>query len=105
MAYYTRFALRIINENDLFIPLLRLEYENAACALNDEGNTNNYCKWYDHEADMKNFSRKHPEIVFELEGNGENNSDMWLKYFKDGKMQVCQAKFEFDPYDESKLAG
>lgn len=53
---------------------------------------------------MKNLSKKFPSVLFILEGEGEENDDIWKKYFKDGKVQECAAKITFDPYDETKLA-
>ncbi len=61
------------------------------------------CKWYGHEKDMKAFSRHFPDLVFKLEGRGEEPGDLWVKYFKNGKMQRCHAKITFAPFDENKL--
>lgn len=61
------------------------------------------CKWYDHEKEIKELSRKFPEIIFKLHGEGEENGDVWDKYFRDGKMQVCNAEMSIPPFDESKL--
>ena len=60
-------------------------------------------KWYEHERDMKSISRDFPAVVFTLSGIGEENSDMWVKYFKNGKVQVCRAKITFDKYNETEL--
>ena len=62
------------------------------------------CKWYQHEDDMKRFSKLYPHILFELSGEGEESGDIWKKYFLNGKMQTCNVKMEFEPFDESKLA-
>ena len=61
-------------------------------------------KWYSHENDMKAYSLQHSTTLFELGGKGEENGDIWKKYFKNGKVQVCKAKITFDAYDEDKLA-
>ena len=61
------------------------------------------CKWYDHEKHMKLLSQIYPETTFLLEGEGEESGDIWRKYFKNGKMQVCKAKIVFPAFDESKL--
>lgn len=60
------------------------------------------CKWYDHEKDMHEFSKKYPETLFILKGVSEDN-EQWIKYFLNGKLQFAPAKITFDEFDESKL--
>lgn len=60
-------------------------------------------KWHDHEEEMLEMSKKIPEIVFCLHGEGEASEDLWYKYFKNGKIQHCRARIEYDDYDESML--
>lgn len=55
------------------------------------------CKWYDHEEDMKKIAKQFPNILFELYGDGEQNGDLWVKYFKGDKFQNCPAKITYDP--------
>lgn len=59
--------------------------------------------WYDHEEQMKFFSLKYPDILFTLHGEGEDSGDVWMKYFKAGKMQVAKAKITFDEFDERSM--
>ena len=66
-------------------------------------NTNISVKWYDHEKALKNFSKQFPDLLFILEGVGETTGDVWIKYFKDGKMQFCPGTIVFDDYDKDKL--
>lgn len=60
-------------------------------------------KWYDHEIDMKAFSKRFPDVVFTLHGEGEESGDLWVKYFKDGKMQRVDAVISYAGFDEGQL--
>jgi hypothetical protein len=42
--------------------------------------------WYDHEQDMKVFSVLFPDLLFTLSGDGEEQGDVWRKFFVRGKM-------------------
>jgi len=44
-------------------------------------------KWYDHEDQMIEYSKKHPTVVFYLTGDGEESLDIWAKWFKNGEVQ------------------
>lgn len=60
-------------------------------------------KWYEHEDFFKKITKEYPGVLVELYGEGEEAGDIWIKYFKDGKMQLCEAQIVFDSFDESKL--
>ena len=103
MGYYTSHYLKVIDGDEMLIQALRKECDGAEYALDDDGESRESCKWYDHEKDIKSFSKKHPETLFELEGQGEDSGDMWKKYFKNGKMQNCRAKITYEPFQENLL--
>lgn len=53
--------------------------------------------WYNHEEDMLQYSLKYPNNLLRLEGWGEYpEDDIWVKYFKNGKMQHSKAKIIFE---------
>ena len=60
-------------------------------------------KWYDSHEDMLELSKEFPEYVFQLDGNGEGNDDVWRQYYKDGKSQNANARVIYDDFDESRL--
>jgi len=104
MGYRTYFTLMVTEGNEDLIDKLKNECLDADYAIDSDGNPQDECKWCDHEADMQAFSEKYPEILFTLNGEGEESTDLWNKYFKGGKMQACYAQITFEEYDENKLS-
>ena len=100
MGYYTQFKLKIVegegNVYDHEEEIGKITCYNAS-PFDDE------LKWYDHEEDMRLYSKSHPDILFSVEGLGEDQGDHWIKYFKDGKMQMCKAIVSFEEYDPQKM--
>lgn len=54
-------------------------------------------KWYDYEENMKEFSKKYPDLIFTIHGNGEGNNDIWREYFLNGESQHTEAQLVFEP--------
>ena len=65
--------------------------------------TQEKCKWYSHNADMRELSLKCPGVLFTTEGIGEDYPDVWKSWHKDGKMWRVDANITFPEYDETKL--
>ncbi len=104
MGYSTSYTLSVIGGDEMaIIAELREKYDSAAYALDEDGTTSESSKWYEHEEEVKAFSLDHPESLFTLNGIGEESPDVWVKYFKNGKMQVSRAEIILAPFDESKL--
>ena len=76
--------------------------------IDEKPKTNNFIlygvKWYKHDEDMKLLSKKHPDILFELYGNGEEDGDMWKAYYKNGKSYVVRAIISYPEFDEKLLS-
>lgn len=53
------------------------------------------CKWYENEEDMTKFSAQYPDVLFILDGFGEEEGDIWRKYFRAGKMFRADAVISF----------
>lgn len=99
MSYQTRYSLEIIEGNPSLIEKLRSENDWAHSMFNNDGKPNDSGSWYSHSDDLCAFSMEHPFAVFKLIGEGEEVGDLWQKYFKDGKMQVCEAIISYHPYN------
>ena len=59
--------------------------------------------WYDHQDDMRTISRKFPEILFTLNGEGEEQGDIWKAWFLGGRMQYEEATFQIGEFNPEKL--
>ena len=44
-------------------------------------------KWYECETEMKEFSKLFKYVIFIIKGEGEQNDEIWYRYFKNGKMK------------------
>jgi hypothetical protein len=105
MGYYTNYSLEVSEltpELDDFF-----EKETHDCGKRFYSRLLNYksegIKWYDHENDMIELSKKFPDILFILKGEGEDAEDLWVKYFLNGLMQLASARIEFEKFDPDKL--
>lgn len=98
MGYYTEYKLEIINGDE------SVDYKKEIGEISGYENVeSDPIKWYDNVRDMKTLSNKYPDVLFKLNGNGEENGDIWVSYFKNGKCQYCKAEITFAEFDESKL--
>ena len=109
MGYYTKFRLRVKNADH---PEFE-QFERNELDANKETASGYYirdayyegfeCKWYDHDREMISLSLQYPSLVFELEGDGEEQGDSWRKYYVNGLRQECRAKITYDAFDPAKL--
>ncbi len=101
MSYYTEYTLSAKGGNINYEEVQKKLEEISGCKIKFDRNYP--CKWYRHEKDMKVISKIYPDILFILEGIGEESEDMWMKYFKNGKMQVCKAEIVFPAFNEDLM--
>lgn len=102
MGYYTVYKLDISSDEEHIITEFIERYD-LSYVLCSDGSSNDSGKWYDHEENLLEFSREYPHIVFTLNGLGESAPDIWVKYFKNGKIQRAPAHITFDDFDEARL--
>ena len=60
-------------------------------------------KWYDFDRDMIALSLNYPEVLFTVEGRGEDQNDMWIHYYYDGKAQRDGIVITMNRFDIRKL--
>ena len=99
MGYYTRHQLTIVSGNDY-----TTDYETEITESTDYSDLfEDSIKWDDCENDMKEYSKRHPNVVFLIDGEGEESLDVWKAYFKDGKMFKTKAVMTFEDFTMDKL--
>jgi len=111
MGYYTCHTLDVkLADNSAehpdkyqIIASLRAENEEAACSFDEEGQTLSNSRWYESSDEMKEFSKKHPDALFVMDGDGEESDDFWIAYYLDGKEQTSTGRIEYDEFDPTKL--
>ncbi len=79
-------------------------HDDASYALDNDLSASDSCKWYEHEKDVRELSAQFPTLFITLRGDGEEQGDQWIEYYKAGKMQRVEAKITFAPFDPKKLA-
>lgn len=108
MPYLTYYSLQIESESsakhEQAIAALRDSSDDAADALFSTGDPNKWCRWYEHEDEMRRLSSRFPDMLFTLSGVGEEYDDIWVKYFRAGRMQASHATIVLDSFDETKLS-
>lgn len=100
MGYYTDYELDVIGTEDTIVN----HAEEIESIAGYSGLFDGELKWYAHERNMREHSIKYPDLLFKLNGEGEEGSDdVWIKYFKNGKMQLAEGKITFDEFNENSL--
>lgn len=70
-------------------------------ALQEEGWNEGISHW-DHQKEMAELSRAFPEITFTLRGEGDDQGDLWVAYFRNGKFQEHSLEIIIPGIDESQ---
>ena len=78
------------------------DHEDMPDALNRNGESEGPCHWRSYEEDMIAMSQAIPHVTFTLTGKGEDSDDIWVEYYRDGKMQRHKLALVLTPIDETK---
>lgn len=106
MGYYTNYALEMDYEDT---PEMHAAFDEVEPdygpgflqqLLDGEGDA---LKWYQHDKVMVAFSKRFPDVLFTLTGEGEESADIWKTHYKGGKIQVAFAEITIPEFNESKL--
>jgi hypothetical protein len=77
--------------------------EGADYCLCKDGSSNESGSWYDAEENLVEYSKKYPELIFDLYGEGEETLDAWHCYVQNGKSQKDRAVISFTGFNPEKL--
>lgn len=123
MGYNVNYKLEVDvgetgGDRDVILFKLRKTSERIAFSLDDEFSPyhergkpkrevvfgNGEGQWDTYQDDMKSFSAKWPGVLFTITADGEEQGDLEVAYFRDGKMQLeRQQPWEPAPFDPAKL--
>jgi hypothetical protein len=109
MGYYTRFSLAVYDKNQEVDDSIFPEFNNKNLYDNDLSIQNliddvaDSMKWYDHEDDMLEISKLYPDLVFVLDGDGEEAGDVWREFYQDGKTYRWELEAKRPSFDKKKL--
>jgi hypothetical protein len=101
MGYYTDYKLEYKGDLDQETLVARLS-EVSGYGWGDDLTLPDV-KWYEHDHHMEVISQEYPDILFILNGEGEESGDIWRKYFKNGLAKYDRAELSFPEFDESQL--
>ena len=60
-------------------------------------------KWYSHEEDMIALSKKYPNVLFSLQGEGEEPGDIWKAWYRNGRSVTAKAQITFNEPDLDRV--
>ena len=98
MGYYTEYDMEVIGDDDFNHKNEITQGSGYSCLFDGDD-----IKWYDHEQQLRDHSENYPDLLFKLSGRGEEAGDSWVKYFKNGLMQICRVMETYEKYDILKL--
>jgi len=106
MGYYTSFSVKHNSEDEAEVSAIRDEIYKMNLPEfweNDERTFGAYAKWYDVDEDMSLLSSKFPQVLFVVDGEGEDGGDLWRMYAYGGAIQIERAEISYGSFDIGKL--
>ena len=104
MGYYTFVSIEITDKDQKPVDLLtkytvtQQLLQETDMPLDPDGTGS--MKWYETPyRELLEFSKLYPDLIFCVNGSGEENSDIWEEYYWDGKSQRLEAEVVVPPFD------
>jgi hypothetical protein len=104
MGYYTHYSIRITgadNADQMTEIAEKLDLPEEGYKISEEGaklSTDFEDKWYGWKEQFLRISRAYPRVLFEVNGEGEKNDDLWKARIRNGEAEVIHAKIVFDEF-------
>lgn len=102
MGYYTNYSIKISgadNANQMVKIASDLSFQGYE--ISGSG-TELYIefedKWLNWKDEFQKVSKDFPRVLFEVNGKGEDNEDIWRARFRDGVSEIIRAKIVFDDF-------
>ena len=106
MSYYTDYRLSVFQSNLPEDAREAVLGEINELQMGFEGDLDfgltTWTKWNNYEEDMIALSKKFPNLIFELYGDGEIKDDHWVCYFQNGDAQFCSGSIVYEECPLSK---
>ena len=109
MIYCESLEIGIINsEREKAVEILKVFLDDVSCGkdfvlVGRRLISIYHMKLYTYENDMLAFSKKYPDVVFVVYGEGECIVAQWKEYYQNGKRQYAPGELIFPTFDPSKL--
>ena len=94
MGYYTTYTIKLVSgdENDFDSLLKDIRTKSSVDFTEYEVQE---AKWSDHDKDMLELSRKYPDLIVQLDGDGQDSEDLWATRYRNGESESVGAVLPF----------
>ena len=107
MGYETKYELEVKDDDYGGVFIDMIFHEDEISNMIDNLPFNRYCKWYNYNEDIIQYSKKYPEKVFKLIQIGEDHTlidpSLKVNYYKNGKSYEGTITINISKFNETKL--
>lgn len=86
MGYYTTYTISVTPEPSEDLLAEDVDGETLCSLIVDEWNS----KWYSHDDEMIALSKRWPDYLFRVDGEGEEQGDVWVAFYQAGEKEEHQ---------------
>lgn len=106
--YKTAYQLSIVNEPyshyiNHYVGELKFMFPVVEDILHANGSTAGLVTWTNYDDCIKEISVRHSKVIFMITGHGQEYTDIWAKYYLNGKSYSLPGRLQFDHFNEELL--